>query len=149
MAAEYVSVSTKLSKSELNALLRSKSGPVGQDLKRRAQRVKNMARRNAPVDQGRLKGSIDFEMRVESGLLVARVGSNLDYAIYVEKGTGIYAGRGYIKPKSGTYLRWPSSGPGSANRFKGGKTARYVFAKRVKGQKAQPYLKPALRAARL
>lgn len=130
------------------AILQQLTGPngaVARDLVRRGQRVQNAARRLAPVDKGRLRGSITMEVRGSGRSLEVRVGSNLPYAIYVEKGTGIYAGRGYIYPKSGQYLRWPST---SGGRYKGGATKGYVFAKRIKGMKAQPFLRPALDAAR-
>jgi hypothetical protein len=139
----------KLDQSALRALLDSPQGPVWSDIQRRTNRVLNQARRNAPVDEGRLRASLAMEMRSQDGSPVGRVGSNLDYALYVHEGTGIEAGRGYIVPVRGRVLRWPAknnSGAG-ARRYKGGATAAYVYAKRSRGVKARPFLRDALSAA--
>jgi len=133
----------RLDTAAIKQQLMGTNGAAARDLVRRAQRVQNMARRECPVDQGRLRGSITFEVRGSGDGLEARIGSNLKYAIYVEKGTGIHAGRGYIYPR-GQFLRWPNTQGG---RYSGGSTGSYVFARRIKGMKAQPFLEPALRAA--
>ena len=63
--------------------------------------VTNTARREAPVDTGRLRASITPEVRVEGKDMVGIVGSNVMYAPYMELGTGIYAGRSpYFPPPS-------------------------------------------------
>lgn len=119
-------------------------------MQRRGQRVLNAARRLCPVDEGRLRASLAMEMRQQTEGPVVRVGSNLKYAIYVHEGTGVYAGRGPIRPKSGKYLRWPAknnSGSGR-RRYKSGRTSRYVFAKQVRGIPSRPFLRDALPAAR-
>lgn len=124
----------------------SKLTAVGYDagvvaVTRRGNRVLNAARRNVSVDSARLKGSLKMEVVRRARGPVARIGSNLKYAMYEEKGTGIYAGRGYITPKSGKYLRWPAkSGRGS--------TSGYVFAKRIRGRKGTRFLTRALAAAK-
>ncbi len=143
-------VTIKLAPQAIERQLTGPSGAIAKDLVRRGQRVKNAARRNCPVDEGRLRASIDSEVRGSGRSLTVRIGSNLAHAIYVEKGTGVYAGRGYIYPKRGRYLRWPNkNNSGSGNRrYKSGKTSQFVFAKKIKGMKAQPFLEPALDAAR-
>lgn len=121
-----------------------------EDITRRTNRVLVAARAKVPVDTARLKGSLSAEVRQEGVSVVGRVGSNLNYAIYVHEGTGIYAGRGYITPKSGRYLRWPNrnnSGRGN-RRYRGGRTQAYTYARRVRGMKGTPYLRDALDAAR-
>jgi hypothetical protein len=123
---------------------------VGRDMLIRGNRVRNAARRNVSKDTGRLAGSITSELSQEGDRIVVRIGSNLEYAIYVEKGTGIYAGRGMIRPKSGAFLAWPAvnnSGQGT-RRYKGGATAGWVYARAVRGQPGQHYLERALDAAR-
>lgn len=126
----------------------SPSGPVILDMKRRANRVKNKARRLCPVDQGTLRASIADEILVERNAIIARVGSNLDYALYVHEGTGEAVGKGPIVPKSKKALRWPiknNSGSGR-RRYQGGATAGYVFSKRSRGIKPTPFLRDALDA---
>lgn len=143
-------VTIRLDPQAIQRQLTGPSGAIARDLVRRAQRVQNAARRLAPVDEGRLRASISTEVRGSGRTLEARVGSNLEYAIYVHEGTGIYAGRGYIYPKRGRYLRWPNkNNSGSGNRrYSRGRTSRYVFAKRVRGVRPRPFLRDALPAAR-
>ena len=139
----------KLNPAELNALLRSPSGPVAAEVVRRSNRVLNKARRLCPVDEGRLRSSLAYEIRQDKGDIVGRVGTNLDYGLFIHEGTGIYAGKGPITPKKGKYLRWPvknNSGQGR-RRYKAGATAQYAYAKKVKGVKGRPYLRDALDAA--
>lgn len=146
-----MTASVRVDQGQLRAILTSPSGPVYRDTHRRGQRVLNAARRGAPVDEGRLRASLTLEMRRQAdGAPLARIGSNLEYAIYVHEGTGVYAGRGPIRPRSGRFLRWPvknNSGVG-ARRYRGGRTARYAFARQVRGVKGRPFLRNALEAAR-
>ena len=132
------------------ALFRSPTGPVARDLHQRGNRVVVRARQLVPVDQGTLKGSIHMEKLTVGGMPAVRIGSNLHYAIYVHEGTGVYAGRGYIYPKSGSFLRWPNKNQSGAGRrrYRGGATESFVFARKVKGMKGTPYLRDALDAAR-
>lgn len=59
-----------------------------------AQETAELARQLAPVDTGALRGSIT----VESGGLTAEVGSDLEYAGYVEYGTSDTAPQPYMGP---------------------------------------------------
>lgn len=100
--------------------------------------MQNEARRLAKVDTGRLRGSITFRVTgAVAAQMKGRVGSNLEYALAVEEGTGIYGPKGRpITPVRAKVLRFP---------VKGG---RIVFARSVRGRPATPYLKPALQALR-
>lgn len=79
----------------------------------------------APVSTSRLKQSIDYI--VDDDELVGYVGTNVDYAIYVEFGTGEFAENGngrkggwmYIDPSGEWFFTW--------------------------GIEPQPYLRPAFR----
>jgi hypothetical protein len=140
-------VTYRLDTSALAAILTGPDSGTFRELRRRGNRVLSSAVRRCPVDEGRLRGSLTLEMRqTTGGVPVARIGSNLEYAIYVHEGTGIHAGKGYIYPKAGKFLVWPvknNSGQGR-RRYKGGKTAKYAFAKRVQGVKGRPFLRDAL-----
>ena len=145
-----MATSVKIDQSALKALMASPQGPVWIDIQRRTNRVMNQARRNAPVDEGRLRASIAMEMRSQNGSPVGRVGTNVEYALYVHEGTGVEAGRGYIVPVRARVLRWPAknnSGAGN-RRYRGGATGNYVYAKRSRGVKARPFLRDALSAAK-
>lgn len=100
--------------------------------------MQNEARRLAKVDSGRLRSSVTFQVTgTNAPQMKGRVGSNLEYALAVEEGTGIYGPKGRpITPVQARVLRFP---------VKGG---RIVFAKSVKGRPATPYLRPALQAIR-
>lgn len=99
--------------------------------------VSNEAKRLARVDTGTLRRSITFSVTGSSAETISgRVGSNLNYALMVEVGTGIYGPRGRrITPKRAKVLAWQG---------KGGP----VFAASTRGRKATPFLRPALRAMR-
>lgn len=115
---------------------------------RRGNAVVREAKRLAPKDTGTLSRSIIAEMHVDRGLPVVYVGSSLPYALFVHEGTGIYSktNPGYITPRRASVLRWPktnNSGIGR-RRYRGGATAAYAYAKRVKGQPGRPFLRDAL-----
>jgi phage gpG-like protein len=109
------------------------------DLKVRANRVLNAARRGAPVDRGPLRASLAIQYRSgPQNAPVARIGSNLPYAIYVHEGTGIYGPRGaMIRPRRAPFMVWTPRG-----------SKRAVFAKQTKGMKGRPFLLNALKAAK-
>ena len=126
-----------------------------QDLRVRANRVLNAARRGAPVDTGRLRSSLAVEFSTNpGGLPVARIGSNLPYAVWVHEGTGLYGPRGQmITPRSARFMVWPVTNnnyvsTGGPRRFKGGATAQYAFAKQTRGMRGRPFLLSALDAAK-
>lgn len=120
------------------------------DLRERANRVLNAARRLAPVDEGRLRASIAVTFGTDKGVPVARIGSNLPYALFVHEGTGLYGPKkAMIHPKSKQFMVWPvknNSGVGN-RRYTGGKTSSYAFAKATRGVPARPFLRDALPAA--
>jgi HK97 gp10 family phage protein len=73
-------------------------GPVALELERAALRVQNRATQLCPVDTGRLRASIDHEMGVDAEGAYALVGSNVEYAGYVEFGTRFMAPQPYLRP---------------------------------------------------
>lgn len=111
------------------------------------------AKRLAPKDTATLSRSITLEISLRNGAPVVAVGSNLEYAIYVHEGTGLWSTRGPrpIVPVRAKALRWAkvnNSGQGR-RRYKGGKTAAYVFSKRSAGSPPKPFLRDALPKAYL
>lgn len=131
----------------MRQLLTSPQGPVWQELHRQGRQVLQRARVLCPVDQGQLRASLLMEMDTENGVPVARVGTNVRYALYVHQGTGIYGPRKTpIRPVRARFLRWPvknQSGVGR-RRYRRGATERYAYAKQVKGSPARPFLTDAL-----
>ena len=84
--------------------------------------VENDAKKKCPVDKGQLRNSITHE--VEG--IEAVVGTNTEYAPYVEIGTGIFSSEG-----TGRQDKWSSQ------------DAEGHWHSTV-GQKPQPFLNPAL-----
>lgn len=106
-------------------------------LTRAAIQVVNEAKRLCPVDTGTLRRSITFHIEGIAGQARARVGSNLEYALWVENGTGIYGPHNTpIVPVVAKRLVFTP---------RGGST---VFARSVRGRPATPFLAPALSALR-
>lgn len=79
----------------------------------------------AKVQTARLRNSIDYI--VDEGELIGYVGTNVEYAIYVEMGTGEFAENGNGR-KGGWVYKDPSG--------------EWFF---TWGQEPQPYLRPAFR----
>ena len=79
----------------------------------------------APVDTGGLRNSIGF--KVDESELVAYIGTNCEYAIYVEFGTGEFAENGNGR-KGGWVYKTPNG------------EVRFTY-----GMPPQPYLRPAFR----
>ena len=79
----------------------------------------------APVDKGGLRDSIGH--KVDESELVAYIGTNCEYAIYVEFGTGEFAESG-----NGRKGGWVYKGPDGEVHF-------------TYGMPPQPYLRPAFR----
>lgn len=126
-----------ISESELRRLIQSPAGPVFRFLRQRAALVEADAKRRCPKDTSRLASSIHTELLLIDGSPVARVGSSVKYARYVEEGTGIYGPRHRpITPKRASVLRWIPKG-----------ASKPAFARSVRGMRPRPYLVPALAAA--
>lgn len=77
-------------------------GPMVDAMKQATLLVTRTARELAPVDTGRLRASILPEVAVKGHEVIGVVGSNVEYAPYMELGTGKFG-------KGGTH--WP---PGAA-----------------------------------
>ena len=88
-------------------------------------KVKSDAQLLSPVDMGDLKRSIDYEVKQNNKETNGQIGSNKDYAIFVEFGTGEFAENG-----NGRKGGW---------RYQDNKGDWHY----TKGQKPQPFLRPA------
>lgn len=82
----------------LQALLQGPQGAVAADLVRRAIRVDRTAKRLAPVDTGRLRSSIAWQLETDARGLHAVVGTNVHYAIHQEFGTSRMAAHPFLRP---------------------------------------------------
>lgn len=68
---------------------------VGDAVREAAMMVEREAKINVPVDTGRLRGSIGAE---EQTPLLFEVGTNVEYAAFVEFGTSKAAAQPYLEP---------------------------------------------------
>lgn len=82
------------------------------------------AKKLCPVDTGNLRNSITHRVELDGGNSAAYVGSNSEYAAYVELGTGQYVSGGRPTP-------WV---------YKDAKGNWHY----TRGNKAQPFIKPAV-----
>ncbi|NEZ46501.1 HK97 gp10 family phage protein [Clostridium niameyense] len=95
-------------------------------LKAAALVIQSQAKALAPVDTSNLKTNIDY--KIQASKLEAYIGTNCDYAIYVEFGTGEFAENG--QGRKGGWVYTNSEG-------------KTIF---TRGSKPKPYLRPAYRA---
>lgn len=83
--------------------------PMMQAMREAALVVEGDAKRNAPVDTGRLRASIASEVRTVGGgvpTVLGVVGSNVVYAPWMEYGTGTFAGQQRHYPPPVELAQW-------------------------------------------
>ena len=101
-----------------------------QALEEAALLVEGQAKALAPVGTGELRDKIGHNIKEVNGMKIAQVGSPLQYAIYVEYGSGEHATNG-----AGRKGGWVYKGP----------DGKFYF---TRGMKPQPFLRPAFRRNR-
>lgn len=109
----------------------------------------DQARLKCPVKTGHLQSSITGQIsKATQTVIEGKVGSNVEYAPYVEFGTGVYGpSKTPIRPKHKKILAWVSYGarPTTAAGWKQAqKEGRAIFAREVRGMRARPFLVPAV-----
>ena len=82
----------------LTELFESPAGEVARDLQRRALQVDRAAKQLCPVDHGRLRSSITNEIGQDGQGLVVTIGTNVEYAPYVELGTSNSPAQAFLLP---------------------------------------------------
>lgn len=87
-----------LNEKALEELLRSPAGPTGKLLKQVGTRCVRIAKRMCPVDTGRLRSSIAEELRTDGRDLSEIVGTDVEYAPYVELGTRRMRAQPFLRP---------------------------------------------------
>jgi HK97 gp10 family phage protein len=102
------------------------------------QLVHGQAKALAPVDKGQLAGSIHMQVKDTGKALEGRVYTNVEYAPYVEFGTGITGNGTYPYKIDGLSLEYKDKGWAYFDEDKD----EWIY---TKGQEAQPYMYPALK----
>lgn len=129
---------------EVDRLLRSPDGDVGLAVRRVVNATRNLAVSMAPVDDGPLRASLRTKYEYGQRTVKGWVYSDLEYALYVHEGTGIYGPKGTpIRPKRGQYLVFEARNARTTPRGRG----NLVFARQVRGQRPNRFLLRALQAA--
>lgn len=137
-------VEITLDDAEIDRLLRSPSGDVYRSVRDVVLATRNLAVSMAPVDDGPLRASLRTKMEASTRVVRGWVYSDLEYALYVHEGTGIYGPKGQpIRPKNGRYLVFEARNARTTPRGRG----NIVFARQVRGQRPQRFLLEALKAA--
>lgn len=128
--SEPVSIRLDLNHAAIRHLLTGETEPVVKFIRRVARDVRNRAVLHCPVDTGLLRQSLTESVDINDSRVVAFVGTDVPYAIYVHEGTRPHL----IRPRR----------PGGALRFTVG--GQVVFAKyaRHPGTKPNPFLRRAV-----
>lgn len=82
----------------IHELFNSPDGDMAKAMERTLIRVESGAKRLCPVDTGRLRSSITHEVYSDGHGVVGRVGTNVDYAPFVELGTSHMAAQPFLRP---------------------------------------------------
>lgn len=91
-------VSIRYDQGALDRLFNSEQGHVGRFLLKKTIQVERAAKRLCPVDTGRLRSSITHSVERDGRGLVGFVGTNVEYAIYVEFGTRYMRAQPFLRP---------------------------------------------------
>jgi HK97 gp10 family phage protein len=97
MPGEDDAASFRLDRNGLDALLKGPTGAVAKALEVKAFQTEATAKRLCPVDTGRLRGSITHALATDSVGLYADIGSNVEYAVFVELGTSRMPARSFLR----------------------------------------------------
>ena len=131
-----VSGRVELHRGNIIAVLSGPAGPVVARMADYGRRTVNAAKRTAPVDNGTYRASLQYLVFARGTSVILRVGSDLHYAEYIAKGTGIYGPKHRpIRPVHRKFLKFKPKG-----------ATRFVFARQVKGSPPNPHLIDALRS---
>lgn len=88
----------RLDGAAIDRLFESPQGPIGKALVRSTVRIEANAKRMCPVDTGRLRASIGRALDRDGRGLVGVVGTDVDYAPYVELGTSRAGAQPFLRP---------------------------------------------------
>lgn len=134
-----MSVRVVLNQAEIERVFHSPAGPVFRYVHDVTEEVRNAIVRRAPRDTGQLAASMEAIVSASGNTITGWIGSRLDYASHVARGTGIYGPTGRrIVPVHAKALRF-KAGRGTGPGKRGGKGTSpekrgpWVFAASVKG----------------
>ena len=100
------SAQVTINQAEVRRLVSGPTGPGYRVVTQAVRAVEAQAKRNAPVDTGRLRASITGSVQARGVTVVGRVGSNVDYAAAVHEGRRAIT----IRPRRARVLAWKQGG---------------------------------------
>lgn len=83
---------------ELGISARDAINTSGEEIKKTALSIERNAKQRTPVDTGRLRGSITTKINESVGGVEAEIGTNVEYANFIEYGTRKKAARPFLNP---------------------------------------------------
>jgi hypothetical protein len=104
-------------------------------------RIVREAKKESPADTGRLRSSIDGYLEIGDATFDLRVGSNVEYAPYMELGTGVFVGRSPHFPPAAALDGWARR-----HGFSSGYIVALIIGRRG-GLEPREYLKKGLEKA--
>jgi hypothetical protein len=147
----------EINESAVAELLTGPTGPIFRQVENWTTRTTTLAKTRTPVDEGRLRASLQGTVRVEGLRVIGRSGSDVEYARYVHDGTGVFGPRGTpivpVTAKALVFEPGRMMGPlprgvrgrvTGAARGENSKWAGLVVTKSVKGSPPNPFLLSAL-----
>lgn len=135
-------VDVRLNHGNIRALITDPAEQIPRRMHTYTRRTANAARSNANVDTGHMRASVRSSVETRGLVVVGRVWSPLEYALYQEMGTGIYAGKGPIK--GNPYLAFKPRKRGPARRGQKLGKSGLVVVTEVKGTPPTHWLSNAL-----
>lgn len=82
---------------ELETWIALPGGPVAKEMQRLLAKIERLAKQYCPVDTGRLRASITTSLDHDGTGWTGLVGSNVEYAKYVEYGTSRMAAQSFLR----------------------------------------------------
>lgn len=128
-------VSITLNEAAIRGLLESQAGPVQRKLQSVADDIGKAARREAPVQTGKLRNSIVVRPGATTSRLGWSVVADTEYALAVEKGSSPHT----IVPRRASVLRFPTKSGGVV----------YAHSVNHPGAPPNPFMDRALRSVPL
>jgi phage gpG-like protein len=93
-----VATVVRINDAEMHALIASPSGPMAKELMTRGRRVERRAKELCRVDTGRLRSSITAIPVTVGGELAVHIGTNVEYAKWIESGTSRMRAFPFLRP---------------------------------------------------
>lgn len=93
-----IDITFRVNMEEFNQFAHGETREVAAFLERIGAKVERRAKYLCPVDTGRLRSSITHGLFVADGTFEERIGTDVEYAAFVELGTSRMSAQPYLRP---------------------------------------------------